>query len=87
LKYTDDKLLEYLRKIDNPISNDVVLRLNNRWHYRVVRKFYTWELKNKLIMTEDEHKEDLENKGLYDDFQALIIQFKLSQFNTLKYIT
>ena len=81
LRYTDDKLLEYLRIINNPISNDVVLRLNNRRHYRVARKFNTWDLINKLIKSEDEYREFLIKNGQFDEFQALLDKGKYIDYN------
>ncbi len=72
LKYTDDKLLEYLRIIDNPITKDVVLRLNNRRHYRVVRQFYTWELKNRIVKSEEEYQKELIENGEYEEFNVLL---------------
>ena len=59
LYYTDKSLLEYLRIIKNPISNVVIKRLGNRRYYRIIRKFYTWELKQKLIMGEMDFRKKL----------------------------
>ena len=86
LRYTDDKLLEYLRIINNPISNDVVLRLNNRRYYRVVRKFNTWDLINKLIKSEDEYREFLIKSKQYDEFQALLDEEKYIDHNEKLYL-
>ncbi len=80
LYYTDGSLLDYLRIIDNPISNDVVNRLLNRRHYRTIRRIFTWELRNELIVSRKVFREDLKNSGLFSDFQKLLDEGKMGQY-------
>lgn len=67
LYYTDNSLLEYLRIIDNPISRDVVKRLNNRRHYRIIERFYTWELRRVLIIPKVEFRDYVSKKKDYKE--------------------
>lgn len=84
LYYTDNRLLDYLRIIKNSISNDIVLRLQQRRFYRIIRKFLTWELKNKLVMKPDEYEEYLINNN--KDLQELLENEEFSKFRVNFYL-
>lgn len=63
--YTDNSLLDYLRIIKDPISNDVVKRIYNRRHYRKLSRVYTWEiLKQNVISTTEFKKTNVELQAL-----------------------
>jgi HD superfamily phosphohydrolase len=55
LYYTDNSLLDYLRIINDPISQDVVKRMYNRRHYRKLRRVYTWEMNRQMVKREKEY--------------------------------
>ena len=81
LYYTDKSLLEYLRIIKNPISNDVIKRLGNRRHYRIIRRFYTWELQGKLIMNQINFIKKLKNENQYSELEDLWNKNKKQTYN------
>ncbi len=89
LYYSDISLLEYLRIIDNPISNDVVKRLNNRLHYRKIRQIYTWELIKELIKGKREYIKYLkEQESEREEIEKLRKEgdgFKLKLFFEIKH--
>ena len=63
--YTDNSLIDYLRIIKDPISNDVVKRIYNRRHYRKLSRVYTWEiLRQNLRSTIEFKKTNVELKAL-----------------------
>ena len=59
LFYTDNSLLDYLRIINDPISQDVVKRMYTRRHYRKLRRVYTWEMNRHIIKREKEYTDFL----------------------------
>lgn len=79
LYYTDISLFEYLRLIDNPISNDVIKRLNKRKHYRILRRVYTWELRKEFIMERKYYRELLKSQNKYAEIQQLINKGKKAE--------
>jgi len=83
--YTDSSLLDYLRTINNPISNNVVRRLYQRKHYRTILQLFVWELKKKLIKLRrgKQFLESLqiENEEAYIDLLNLKNNGKIANYN------
>ncbi|MBD3213849.1 MAG: HD domain-containing protein [Candidatus Lokiarchaeota archaeon] len=67
LYYTDYKLLNYLKIIENPISNDVIRRLFTRRHYRIALRVFLWDLKRRLTISYDEFKKTCKNGDNIDE--------------------
>lgn len=71
LYYTDGSLLEYMRIIDNPISNDVVKRINNRMHYKRVVHLIHWELYKRLIKSKMKYIDEISKTSKGEELNDL----------------
>ena len=73
--YTDNSLLDYLRIIEDPISNDVVNRIYTRRHYKKLTRVYTWEVLKQNVKSRKKFKKTnvelktLEKEGDIDKFE------------------
>jgi len=81
LYYTDNSLLDYLRIINNPISNDVINRLYTRRHYRKIIQLFVWDLRKRLIKSRSKFLEKIRDSDEFTKLQQLFRGKKIAKYS------